>query len=92
MNQQPDPKMVVNPTLSSSELLDELAARLQQLYGSLDTLAVRTEAEGLELVYDALWAMLEDVYQIQAIRDALEDRLAGAGQAEFPGDTHDVKH
>ena len=69
---QPDPKMVVNPTLNSSELLDEL--------------------EGLELVYDALWALLEDVYQIQSIRDALEDRLAATGQASFPGDKHDVKH
>lgn len=89
---KPDPKMVVNPTLDSEELLNELAARLQQLYGSLDTLAVRTEADGLELIYDALWAMLEDVYQIQSLRDALEERLAASGTAMFPGDGRDMRH
>ncbi|KAA9131297.1 hypothetical protein F3N42_08195 [Marinihelvus fidelis] len=90
--EKPEPKLVVNPTLGPEELLEELAARLQQLYGSLDTLAVRTENDGLELIYDSLWAMLEDVYQIQSLRDALEDRLGGAGTAMFPGDGRDMRH
>mgnify|MGYP000271253499 CR=1 FL=1 len=89
---KPEPKMVVNPTLGSEELLEELAARLQQLYGSLDTLAVRAEADGLELIYDSLWAMLEDVYQVQALRDALEERLSGTGAGMFPGDGRDMRH
>ena len=89
---KPEPRMVVNPTLNASELLEEVAGRLQQLYGSLDALAVRCEAEGLELVYDALWAMLEDVYQLQAIRDALEQRLNASGQTLYPGDGRDMRH
>ena len=84
--------MVVNPALDTNELLEELAARLQQLYGSLDSLAVRADAERLELVYDALWGMLEDVYQIQSLRDALEDRLKAAGQAVFTDDGRDMRH
>jgi hypothetical protein len=89
---KPEPRLLVNPTLSAEELLEELAGRLQQMYGSLDTLAVRCEAEGLELVYDALWAMLEDVYQVQAIRDALEERLKASGASLFPGDGRDMRH
>jgi len=76
-----EPRLVVNPRLSATELLEELAARLQQLYGSLDTLAVRADTEGAELIYDTLWALLEDVYQIQSLRDALHDQIAGPGQA-----------
>ncbi|MEJ2534868.1 MAG: hypothetical protein P8008_05230 [Gammaproteobacteria bacterium] len=87
-----EPRMVVNPALDTNELLEELAARLQQLYGSLDSLAVRADAERLELVYDALWGMLEDVYQIQSLRDALEDRLKAAGQAAFSDDGRDMRH
>ena len=71
--EKPEPRLLVNPTLGSEELLEELAGRLQQLYGSLDALAVRCEAEGLELIYDALWALLEDTYQVQALRDALKN-------------------
>ncbi len=80
-----EPRMIVNPKLTSDELLDELAARLQQLYGSLDALAVRCDADRLELVYDALWGMLEDVYQIQSLRDALEERMKAAGEVALPG-------
>lgn len=87
-----EPRMVVNPTLDANELMEELAARLQQLYGNLDALAVRADAERLELVYDALWGMLEDVYQIQSLRDALEDRLKAAGQAVFSDDGRDMRH
>ena len=87
-----EPRMVVNPTLGSEELLEELAGRLQQLYGSLDALAVRADSERLELIYDALWAMLEDVYQIQALRDALEERIKNSGQALFPDGGRDMRH
>ena len=76
-----EPRLVVNPRLSAAELLEELAARLQQLYGSLDTLAVRADSEGAELIYDALWALLEDVYQIQSLRDALHDQITSTGHA-----------
>ena len=79
------PRMLVNPSLSPEELLDELAARLQQLYGSMDALAVRCDADRLELVYDALWGMLEDVYQIQSLRDALEERMKASGEAIVTG-------
>ena len=81
----PEPRMVVNPKLGPEELLDELAARLQQLYGNMDALAVRCDADRLELVYDALWGMLEDVYQIQALRDALEERMKASGEAVLSG-------
>ena len=90
--EKPEPRLLVNPTLGSEELLEELAGRLQQLYGSLDALAVRCEAEGLELIYDALWAMLEDTYQVQALRDALEERLKASGATLFPGDGRDMRH
>ena len=79
------PRMLVNPSLSPDELLDELAARLQQLYGNMDALAVRCDADRLELVYDALWGMLEDVYQIQSLRDALEERMKASGDAVMTG-------
>ncbi len=80
-----EPRLVVNPKLGADELLDELAARLQQLYGSMDALAVRCDADRLELVYDALWGMLEDVYQIQALRDALEERMKASGDVVTTG-------
>jgi len=90
---KPEPRMVVNPKLGSEELLDELAARLQQLYGSMDSLAVRCDADRLELVYDALWAMLEDVYQIQSLRDALEERMKASGEAVMSGSGgKDMRH
>lgn len=89
---KPEPRLLVNPTLNTDELLEEIAGRLQQMYGSLDALAVRCEAEGLELVYDALWAMLEDIYQVQALRDALEERLKSSGATLFPGDGRDMRH
>jgi hypothetical protein len=88
-----EPRMVVNPKLSTDELLDELAARLQQLYGSMDSLAVRCDADRLELVYDALWGMLEDVYQIQSLRDALEERMKASGDAVMTGGgSRDMRH
>lgn len=87
------PRLLVNPSLSPDELLDELAARLQQLYGSMDALAVRCDADRLELVYDALWGMLEDVYQIQSLRDALEERMKASGDAVLPGSGgKDMRH
>ena len=90
---KPEPRLLVNPTLAPEELLDELAARLQQLYGSMDALAVRCDADRLELVYDALWGMLEDVYQIQSLRDALEERLKGAGDVVMSGGGgRDMRH
>ena len=89
---KPEPRMVVNPSLTPDELLDELAARLQQLYGSMDALAVRCDADRLELVYDALWGMLEDVYQIQSLRDALEERMKAAGQAMLSSGGRDMRH
>ena len=88
---KPEPRLLVNPKLSPEEILDELAARLQQLYGSMDALAVRWDADRLELVYDALWGMLEDVYQLQSLRDALEERLKGAGEAVI-SDGRDMRH
>ena len=88
-----EPRLVVNPKLGADELLDELAARLQQLYGSMDALAVRCDADRLELVYDALWGMLEDVYQIQSLRDALDERLKGAGDVVMSGGGgRDMRH
>ena len=87
-----EPRMVVNPKLSTDELLDELAARLQQLYGSMDALAVRCDADRLELVYDALWGMLEDVYQIQSLRDALEERMKASGEGVMTGGGKDMRH
>ncbi len=90
---KPEPRLLVNPKLAPEELLDELAARLQQLYGSMDALAVRCDADRLELVYDALWGMLEDVYQIQSLRDALEERLKGAGDVVMSGGGgRDMRH
>ena len=89
---KPEPRMVVNPSLTPDELLDELAARLQQLYGSMDALAVRCDADRLELVYDALWGMLEDVYQIQSLRAALEERMKAAGQAMLTSGGRDMRH
>jgi hypothetical protein len=89
---KPEPRLIVNPTLNADELLEEIAGRLQQMYGSLDSLAVRCEAEGLELVYDALWAALEDVYQVQALRDALEERVKVSGATLYPGDGRDMRH
>lgn len=82
---KPEPRMVVNPKLGAEDILEELAARLQQLYGSMDALAVRCDADRLELVYDALWGMLEDVYQIQSLRDALEERMKASGEAVMSG-------
>ncbi len=88
-----EPRLVVNPKLGTDELLDELAARLQQLYGSMDALAVRCDADRLELVYDALWGMLEDVYQIQALRDALEERMKASGDVVTTGGGgRDMRH
>ena len=90
---KPEPRLLVNPKLAPEELLDELAARLQQLYGSMDALAGRCDADRLELVYDALWGMLEDVYQIQSLRDALDERLKGAGDAVMSGGGgRDMRH
>ena len=80
-----EPRMLVNPSLGPAELLDELAARLQQLYGNMDALAVRCDADRLELVYDALWGLLEDVYQVQALRDALEERMKASGDVVISG-------
>ena len=88
-----EPRLVVNPKLGADELLEELAARLQQLYGSMDALAVRCDADRLELVYDALWGMLEDVYQIQALRDALEERMKASGDVVITGGGgRDMRH
>jgi hypothetical protein len=87
-----EPRMVVNPKLGAEELLDELAARLQQLYGNMDALAVRCDADRLELVYDALWGMLEDVYQLQALRDALEERMKAAGDVVISDGGKDMRH
>ena len=84
--------LIVNPSLGPDELLEELAARLQQVYGSLDALAVRANNDGAELIYDALWARREDVYQIQNIRDALEERLSPAGQPVGLGDSTSTRH
>jgi hypothetical protein len=90
---KPEPRLLVNPKLGPEEILDELAARLQQLYGSMDALAVRCDADRLELVYDALWGMLEDVYQIQSLRDALDERLKGAGDVVMSGGGgRDMRH
>ena len=87
-----EPRMIVNPSLTAEELLEELAGRIQQLYGSLDALAVRANAEGYELIYDALWAMLEDVYQLQSLRNALEERLAPGESAVTPIDKAGTRH
>lgn len=90
---KPEPRMVVNPKLGAEDILEELAARLQQLYGSMDALAVRCDADRLELVYDALWGMLEDVYQIQSLRDALEERMKASGEAVMSGGGgRDMRH
>lgn len=89
---KPEPRLLVNPKLNPEEILDELAARLQQLYGSMDALAVRCDADRLELVYDALWGMLEDVYQLQSLRDALEERLKGAGDVVMSDGGRDMRH
>lgn len=86
------PGMIVNPALGVDELLDELAARLQQLYGSLDALAVSADSEGAELFYDALWALLEDVHQIQSLRDALADRVSPGKHPSAQHDTPGIKH
>ena len=51
------------------------------------------DPDRLELVYDALWGMLEDVYQIQALRDALEERMKASGDVVTTGGGgRDMRH